>query len=171
MEAAVKRFMARDARKIFEAHWEEAKRRLGAWNAGLTLRSFIEKNLKEIDLDPWAQAARDVHEGADINNLRLRYTGSNSPLTYDCLLIFCQLAPTTRNPALFHLESKTLIPVSDSVILFRKGQWYYAARAPIPGEGRQLEDWEYVRCLTARFTLPWTDPPAEEHGGSMDTGA
>ena len=86
-------------------------------------------------------------------------------------MVFCQLAPTTRNPALFHLESKTLIPVSDSVILFRKGQWYYAARAPIPGDGRQLEEWEYVRCLTARFTLPWTDPPAEEHAGSMDTGA
>ncbi|EKM55440.1 uncharacterized protein PHACADRAFT_256061 [Phanerochaete carnosa HHB-10118-sp] len=46
LETAVRRFMARDARKIFEAHWEEAKKRFGAWNAGLTLRSFIEKNLK-----------------------------------------------------------------------------------------------------------------------------
>lgn len=46
LEAAVKRFMARDARKIFEAHWEEAKRRFGAWQAGLTLKSFLEKNIK-----------------------------------------------------------------------------------------------------------------------------
>ena len=124
---------------------------------------------QEIDLDPWAQAARD--EGADANNLRLRYTGSDNPLTYDCLLIFCEVAPTTRLPALFHFETKTLIPVSDSVILFRKGQWYYAARPPIPEQGRQLEDWEYVRCLTARFTVPWADPPAEGHGAKMDTGA
>lgn len=42
----MKRFMARDARKIFEAHWEEAKKRLGAWNAGLTLKAFLEKNIK-----------------------------------------------------------------------------------------------------------------------------
>lgn len=46
LEAAVKRFMARDARKIFEAHWEEAKKRFGAWNAGLTLKAFLEKNTK-----------------------------------------------------------------------------------------------------------------------------
>jgi hypothetical protein len=125
--------------------------------------------LQEIDLDPWAQAAKD--EGADPNTLRLRYTGSDSPVTYDCLLIFCELAPTTRHPALFHLETKTLIPVSDSVILFRKGQWYYAARPPIPGEGRRLEDWEHIKCLTARFTVPWTDPRAEGRPGKMDTGA
>lgn len=43
---AVKRFMAKDARKIFEAHWEEAKKRFGVWNAGLTLKSFLEKNIK-----------------------------------------------------------------------------------------------------------------------------
>lgn len=121
---------------------------------------------QEIDLDPWAQAARD--EGADSNNLRLRYTGSNGPLTYDCLLVFCELAPTTRNPCLFHMESRTLIPVSDSVILFRKGQWYYAARLPIPGEGRQLESWEHVRCLTARFTVPWVDLPSDGQGGGSN---
>lgn len=40
----MRRFMARDAKKIFTAHWEEAKRRFGPWNAGLTLKSFIEKN-------------------------------------------------------------------------------------------------------------------------------
>lgn len=151
--------MARDAKKIFTAHWEEAKRRFGPWHAGLTLKSFIEKNTQEIDLDPWAQAARD--EGAHANQLRLRYTGSNNPLTYDCLLVFCDVAPTTRNPSLFHLESRTLIPVSDSVILFRKGLWHYAARPPIPEDGKALEKWEYVRCLTARFTVPWAEPEPE----------
>lgn len=120
-------------------------------------------------MDPWAEAHA---AGESANHLRLRYTGSDSPLTYDCLLVFCKIAPTTRNPCLFHLESKTLIPISDSVILFRKGQWYYAARPPLPEEGRQLEDWENVRCLTARFTVPWADPPAGgQEGAKMDTGA
>ena len=28
-------------------------------------------------------------------------------------------------------------------------------------EGKRLEEWEYVRCLTARFTVPWTEPESE----------
>ena len=46
VEAAVRRFMSPDAKPIFQRHWEEAKRRLGPWQAGLTLRSFIERNTK-----------------------------------------------------------------------------------------------------------------------------
>ncbi|KAI0699718.1 hypothetical protein BC835DRAFT_1330486 [Cytidiella melzeri] len=155
IEAAVRRFMTPDARPIFQRHWEQAKERLGPWKAGLTLRSFIEKNTKEIELDPWAQAATDNSAGP---RMYLRSTGSTNPLTYDCMLVLCKLAPSTSSPTLLHLESKTLISVGDDVVFFRKGKWFYAAGLPSPGRGRILEDWEYVRCWTARFTLPFMDP-------------
>lgn len=166
--------MTPDARPIFQRHWEQAKARLGPWQAGLTLRSFIEKNTKvsfldvccgrkyniryhaqEIVLDPWAEAAADSKMGA---RTYLRSTGSNNPLTYDCMLVLCKLAPTTSSPTLLHVESKTLISVGDDVVLFRKGKWFYAAGGPVPARGRMLEEWEYVKCWTARFTVPFMDP-------------
>ncbi len=88
----------------------------------------------------------------------LRATGSNNPLTYDCMLVLCKIAPTTSSPTLLHVESNTLISVGDDVVLFRKGKWYYAAGCPVPARGRSLEEWEYVKCWTARFTLPFMDP-------------
>ncbi|KAI0093658.1 hypothetical protein BDY19DRAFT_265923 [Irpex rosettiformis] len=155
VEAAIRRFMTPDARPIFQRHWEQAKARLGPWKAGLTLRSFIEFNTKEIELDPWAEAARD-------NMMRprtfLRSTGSTNPLTYDCVLVLCKLASTTLSPTLLHVESNTLISVGDDVVFFRKGKWFYAAGCPLPGRGKVLEDWEYIKCWTARFTLPFMEP-------------
>lgn len=105
--------------------------------------------------DPWEQAAHDSFAGT---RTYLRSTGSNNPLTYDCLLVLCKLAPTTSSPTLLHVESGTLISVGDDVVLFRKGHWFYAAGVPIPSPGRRLEEWEYVKCWTARFTVPFVDP-------------
>lgn len=119
---------------------------------------------QEIEFDPWAQAAQDSFNGP---RTYLRSTGSNNPLTYDCLLVLCKLAPTTSSPTLLHVESKTLISVGDDVVLFRKGRWFYAAGIPEPAQGNLLEGWEYVKCWTARFTMPFSDPdqsmePAQE---------
>jgi hypothetical protein len=108
--------------------------------------------LKEIELDPWAQAANDNNMGP---RTFLRSTGSNNPLTYDCMLVLCKLAPTTLSPTLLHVESKTLISVGDDVVFFRKGKWFYAAGCPVPGQGKPLEEWEYIRSWTARFTVPF----------------
>ncbi|KAI0341671.1 hypothetical protein BDW22DRAFT_1420795 [Trametopsis cervina] len=155
VEAAVRRFLSPDARPIFQRHWDEAKERLGLWKAGLTLRSFVEKNTQEIELDPWEQAAND---GSNGSRMYMRSTGSNNPLSYDCMLVLCKIAPTTSSPTILHVESKTLISVGDDVVFFRKGRWFYAASPPIPAYGRQLEHWEYVKCWTARFTLPFADP-------------
>ena len=112
---------------------------------------------QEIEFDPWAQAANDNNSRMGTHTF-LRSTGSNNPLTYDCMLVLCKLAPTTSSPTLLHVESNTLISVGDDVVLFRKGKWFYAAGCPIPGRGRALEDWEYVKCWTARFTLPFMEP-------------
>jgi hypothetical protein len=64
IEAAVRRFMSPDARPIFQRHWEEAKERLGPWKAGLTLKSFIEKNTKVSGtISLCTRPSSDVFEG------------------------------------------------------------------------------------------------------------
>ena len=78
------------------------------------------------------------------------------------------MAPTTSGPTLLHVESKTLISVGDDVVLFRKGRWYYAAGVPTPAPGRTLQEWEYVKCWTARFTMPFAD--ADARTGPADEG-
>ena len=75
LEAAVKRFMARDARKIFEAHWEEAKKRYGAWNAGLTLKAFLEKNTKVRPMGVLLKFTGQTYTAATGDRLRSLGTG------------------------------------------------------------------------------------------------
>ncbi|KAI0067105.1 hypothetical protein BV25DRAFT_1279527 [Artomyces pyxidatus] len=139
--------------------WAEAQQRLGVEKAGATLEDFIKMNTKAIKLDPWAEASADLREG---KNVAVRTSGSDDPLTFECLVPFFELAATTKPPSFIDPMIGIVLPVNNSSAIIRRGEWVYVGIPATPAEGLQLEDWEIVRTMAARFTMPFSKAEVKE---------
>jgi len=85
----------------------------------------------------------------------VRHAGSQKPLTYDCVMITAEFAPTTDVPCMYCLDNQILQPISDKLFLFKRGEWLYEAIPPKISPRRPLEEWEKVVTVAARFTMPF----------------
>ncbi|KZV75825.1 hypothetical protein PENSPDRAFT_646866 [Peniophora sp. CONT] len=132
--------------------WDVAKSRLGAAQAGESLERFVRLNTKIIPLDPW----ENCEEGKPVFA-----TGSSDPLTLDVIAVASKLADTTQVAVLGDPRYKLLIDAEDGAVIHRRGMWYVMALPPTPGEGLQLQPWERVFGLTARYTAPFSRGDAQ----------
>ncbi|VDB92234.1 unnamed protein product [Peniophora sp. CBMAI 1063] len=127
--------------------WAVAKARVGVGKAGKTLEAFTRKNTKLIPLDPWDHTPAHSPIFA---------TGSSDPLTMDLIYVVSGAEPTSTPARLIvNPERNMAMHVAQKDWVFRKGEWIVWGMPPTPGEGRELERWETVGGVTARYEAPF----------------
>ncbi|GBE82233.1 hypothetical protein SCP_0406160 [Sparassis crispa] len=117
-----------------EKPWNEAKQRLGAAEAGTTLRAFLIKNMKvrlftnnriseptygewqPSDISPWVEVETDTDTSAGSSSVHvLGQHGSSNPLTFDTLVCMCNYVPTMRPATLTLMDVGECVEVIDNL--------------------------------------------------------
>ena len=65
------------------------------------------------------------------------------------------LASTTKEARLIEPAANGAIRATHKSLVLKKGEWVVWGMPPTPGEGLQLESWETVFGITARYTAPF----------------